>query len=284
LKGLPSPYSAPMVTTLDSGPLRHELRSLVLDLVAESGELALQMQGNLRSWETKSSATDLVTEADLTIERHLVRRILATRPDDSISAEEETDHRGNSNVRWWIDPIDGTTDYFYGRHYWTISLAVAIDDVVVVGAVNAPALGALYHAVEGAGAFRGENRIACGAQTELGLALIGTGFSYSSSHRSSQAQTLAHVLPAVRDIRRTGSAALELCFVADGASDGFYEDGLNRWDAAAGVLMVQEAGGIAERLSNDRGTYCASNPLLYPQLRALVEGDQPEQPHTFVDF
>jgi myo-inositol-1(or 4)-monophosphatase len=239
-------------------------------VIVEAGQRALDLSANIRSWNTKSSSTDLVTNADLEVECLIVQRILATSPDDSIEAEEGSGRTGTSNVRWWVDPIDGTTEFFYGRPLWSVSIAVEVDGAVVAGAVYAPLLGQLFTASLGGGAKCNGEPISIGRVKDLEFALIGTGFSYNADIRRRQAETLCEVAPKVRDFRRSGSAALELCMVAAGKSDGFFEDGLTKWDTAAGFLIVEEAGGVAGVLDIERGVSCAANPALFTSLTRLL--------------
>jgi myo-inositol-1(or 4)-monophosphatase len=241
-------------------------------LIVDAGDRAFDLSANIQSWCTKSSSTDLVTSVDHDVERLIVQRILKNSPDDSIEAEEGNGCVGSSNVRWWVDPIDGTTEFLYGRPLWSVSIGVEVDAVMVAGAVYAPVLGQLFTACLGGGARCNGVSITVGNTEALELALVGTGFSYDAAIRARQAATLCGVLPNIRDIRRSGSAALELCMVASGKSDAFFEDGLTKWDTAAGFLIVQEAGGVAGVLNTQRGVSCAANRSLFPALTRLLEG------------
>ena len=209
---------------------------------------------------TKSSPTDIVTVMDTRAEELLRELLLSERPDDAFFGEEGDDHAGTSGLTWVVDPIDGTVNYLYDLPAYAVSVAAVAGDPkepgawqVVAGAVADPALRRVYHAALGCGAYeRGWDdpassrgtRLTVGSVDILSAALVGTGFGYTPERRLEQGQTLLELLPRVRDIRRFGSAALDLCSVATGRLDGFYESGLNAWDIAAGWLLVTEAGGV----------------------------------------
>ena len=193
---------------------------------------------------TKTSPTDFVTEMDTAAEELIVGRLTEARPDDSVLAEEGGGRTGTSAVRWVIDPLDGTTNYVYGDPRYGISIAAELDGEVVVGVVADPTLDEVFTAVKGEGALLNGEPITHSGHGDLATALIATGFSYLPEHRAHQAQVLTHVLPAVRDIRRHGSAALDLCWVACGRVDGYYEVTLQPWDIAAGVLVAAESGAL----------------------------------------
>ncbi|NCD18640.1 MAG: inositol monophosphatase [Actinobacteria bacterium] len=198
---------------------------------------------------TKSSDVDIVTAVDQEVEQWLLDQLASARPDDAVLGEEGDGRTGTSGLTWVVDPIDGTVNYLYGLPHWSVSVAVCAGPPepgaweLLAGAVAAPALGVTWHAVRGGGAFRGETRIEARAGVPLGKALVGTGFSYVAERRSRQGAAVAALLPQVRDIRRLGSVAIDLCLVADGSLDAHYERGLNVWDIAAGSLVLTESGG-----------------------------------------
>jgi myo-inositol-1(or 4)-monophosphatase len=196
----------------------------------------------LSGLSTKSTATDLVTIHDRAAEATIVTGLAAARPDDGIVGEEGTARPGTSGISWLVDPIDGTTNYVYGLHHWATSIAAADAEGVLAGAVYAPVLGELFAAGRGRGATLGGRPIRCSDRDDLALALVATGFGYLPSARVEQAGLLTGVLGEVRDIRRLGSAAIDLCHVACGRVDAYYETGLSPWDAAAGELIAREAG------------------------------------------
>ena len=229
------------VTNVSSEPAA--LLALAVDLAERAGELAAQgRRRGLTKPDTKSSPTDMVTEFDRASESLIVTGLRAARPDDGIVGEEGANVTGTSGIEWFIDPIDGTTNYLYGQPAWAVSIAAADGSGTMVGVVHASVLAETFAAVRGGGARLNGADIAVSATTELANALVATGFSYRAAMRAAQGALAHHVLPRVRDIRRLGSAALDLCFVACGRCDAYYEEGLNAWDSAAGALIAAEAG------------------------------------------
>lgn len=222
------------------------LLHLAKDIALEAGELVASRAGERRQWvSTKSSSTDMVTEVDRASEALIVSRVLAARPADGILGEEGTDREGTSGVRWIIDPLDGTTNFLYGFPAYAVSIGIEVDGETVAGVVHDAARRETFSARRGGGAFCNGTAIHVTAQDQLSLALAGSGFGYEPAHRARQARVLAEVLGHVRDLRRAGSAALDLCSVACGRLDAYFEGPLNTWDVSAGMLIVQEAGGIA---------------------------------------
>jgi myo-inositol-1(or 4)-monophosphatase len=198
---------------------------------------------------TKSSGTDPVTRADVAAQQVIAGVITRARPGDAIFGEEGLDRPGDSGWRWIVDPLDGTVNYLYGRDQWSVSIAVEDPDgAVVVGVVLAPALGRTYTSVRGRGSWLDGQRLAVRPAADLASAVIGTGFSYAPATRAAQAAVLSRLLPSVADIRRCGSAALDLADVAAGRIDAFYENDLSPWDWAAGALLAAEAGASVSEL------------------------------------
>lgn len=228
---------------------RTELRSLCERLATEAGEIAragrtaISATGGF-SGTTKSSSTDVVTEYDRAAEAHIVGELRRLRPDDAIVGEEGTADDGTSGYAWFIDPIDGTTNFVYDQPSWSCSVAVALDGAMIAGAVAVPPLGELFSAADGCGATRNGEPIRVSGAGDLSLALVGTGFSYDPATRRDQAVVVAGLIDRVRDIRRLGSAAVDLCMVACGRLDLYFERHLNSWDAAAGELIAREAGAV----------------------------------------
>lgn len=223
-----------------------ELLRLAQRLATEAGELLLAAVDDLRvDVTTKSSGTDMVSEMDRASETLIVKGVLAERPDDAILGEETGAREGASGVRWVIDPLDGTTNYLYRHPTWAVSIGVEVDGVMEVGVVAAPGHHEVFTAVRGEGARLNGDRIAVTAETDLASALVGTGFGYGAGRRGRQAEVLPHLLPKVRDIRRNGVASMDLCWVACGRLDGYFEAGGQPWDVAAGLLIATEAGAIA---------------------------------------
>jgi myo-inositol-1(or 4)-monophosphatase len=226
-----------------------ELRRLASTLAADGGAVALAGRRaviDLAGLEgtTKSTSTDLVTQFDRAAERAIVDTLRRVRPGDAIVGEEGTADEGDNGYAWYIDPIDGTTSFVYDQPTWACSVGVARDGVMVAGAVFLPVLDELFSAAAGEGATRNGGTISVSATKQLELALIATGFSYHSEVRRQQARRLAAMISEIRDVRRTGSAAVDLCFVACGRVDAYFEIGLNPWDSAAGELIAREAGAI----------------------------------------
>lgn len=228
----------------------------------------------------KSSATDAVTQMDRASEALLVDLLLAEGPDDAVLGEEGGQRAGSSGVRWVLDPLDGTVNYLYGIPEWAVSVAAEVDGTVVAGVVFAPALKTTWWAAAGNGAWMSADDgeptpIAVGQEQRLGHALVGTGFGYTVPRRHWQGQILARVITHVRDIRRAGAAAIDLCRVAQGTLDAMFERGLQPWDHAAGGLILTEARGlIGDLTGGPAGEYMtiAGNPALFEQLRAVVAG------------
>ena len=191
---------------------------------------------------TKSSAVDVVTESDRSAERLIRKTLLGARPDDAVLGEEGDDESGTSGVRWIVDPIDGTVNFLYGIPQYAVSIAAELDGVVVAGVVRNAATGEEWTAIRGRGSWREGRRLVASGQTQLGQALVATGFGYDAARRAHQAAVLAQVLPLVRDVRRFGAASVDLCFAAEGRVDAYFEKGLNAWDHAAGGLVAAEAG------------------------------------------
>ncbi|WP_123393300.1 inositol monophosphatase family protein [Nocardioides aurantiacus] len=228
-----------------------ELLDLALRVAREAGALALRMRHEgVEVAATKSSDTDVVTRADRASEELLRERILAARPDDAIVGEEGDDVRGGSGVRWVLDPVDGTVNYLYGLPHWAVSVAAArtVDGVeqVVAGAVVAPVLGREYAALHGAGSWRDGVRLQVREPAAPEAALVATGFSYSRDVRTRQGRAVAELLARVRDVRRGGSCALDLCALAEGAVDAYVEEGPYWWDHAAAGLVATEAGAVVD--------------------------------------
>ncbi|RAY10902.1 inositol monophosphatase [Actinomadura craniellae] len=196
---------------------------------------------------TKSSPTDVVTQMDQAAERLIVERIRAVRPDDGFLGEEGAASGGSSGVRWIVDPIDGTVNYLYDLPDWAVSIAAEVDGRVVAGAIEMPRRGETYTAALGRGALlhtaTGTVELRVNAEVPLDRALVATGFGYAAERRAHQAAVLTEVLPRVRDIRRGGSCCVDMCALATGRVDAYYERGTQRWDIAAGSLIVEEAGG-----------------------------------------
>ncbi len=222
---------------------------------------------------SKSTPTDTVTVMDRRAERVILDGLAAERPDDAVVTEESANRTGSSGVTWYVDPLDGTVNYLYGITQYAVSLGAEIDGEAAVGIVVDVARDEEYAAVRGGGAWCNGRRLTCSTQTEPALSLVATGFSYSAARRGAQGRTVAQLLPAIRDIRRFGSAALDLCAVAAGRIDGYYEAGMSPWDWAAGALIAREAGARVDGLLGKPPgghTTLAANPGLFSALHDLL--------------
>ena len=197
----------------------------------------------LRGLDTKSTATDMVSDADREAEELLERLLMTARPNDALLGEEGAGRTGTTGLRWVVDPLDGTTNFVFGYPHWAVSVAVEDEHGVLAGAIYDPSRDELFAAARGMGATLNNKPIHTRATTDLGQALIATGFSYNAQRRAAQSIQVASLIGKIRDIRRAGAAALDLAWVACGRIDGFWESDLNPWDWAAGSLLVLEAGG-----------------------------------------
>jgi myo-inositol-1(or 4)-monophosphatase len=278
------------------------LLRIAVDAASEAGELLASWRGDVRPEvvDTKSSPTDVVTEMDRRSEAMITDRIRTVRPGDTVLGEEGGQTAGGplpagtgagdgvagapGLVRWVVDPLDGTVNYLYGLPEWCVSIAAEVDGVVVAGVVEVPRLGETFTAVAGQGAWlhRGGTAVAlrCNSGVELGQALVGTGFGYAAGRRQVQGEVVAALMPYVRDIRRAGSAAVDLCSVAAGRLDAFFERGLNYWDFAAGGLIAREAGAVVGGLCGrpeSTSMALAAGPELYRQLDIFLTRLNPER-------
>jgi myo-inositol-1(or 4)-monophosphatase len=236
---------------MDSGPGHAELdqlREVAVRLAEEAARLAARLRTEaITQLHTKSSRTDVVTAADTATERLLRERIAELRSDDAVLGEEgglSREARRPGQLCWLVDPIDGTVNYLYGFPWYAVSVAVTRNGTALAGAVAEPESGRMWSAAQGHGASLNGQPLRASSADQLDLALIGTGFSYLPERRRRQGELAAGLLTRVRDIRRAGSAALDLCAVAAGWLDGFYEHGINPWDWAAGALVAKEAGAV----------------------------------------
>ena len=223
--------------------IKAELLLLATDIARAAGEL-LMARPDVFDLEMKSSAIDFATQMDLASEKLIVTKILEARPDDGIIGEEGSAIPSKSGVTWVIDPLDGTVNYFYGIAGWNVSIAAKDSDGVQVGVVYAPSINSLWTATKDGGASCNGKKISCNDPVEFNRALIGTGFSYDLKDRADQARIASKLLLEIRDLRRLGAGAVDLCLVATGRLDAFYELGLNEWDLAAGGLIATEAGAL----------------------------------------
>jgi myo-inositol-1(or 4)-monophosphatase len=259
---------------------RGDLLDLARGLAVQAGQMVMlgRASSGIADADTKSSSTDVVTEFDRASEALIVAGIREARPDDGIVGEEGTSSPGTSGMHWLIDPIDGTTNFLYGLPGYAVSIAVrsSVDDPAdtEVGVVYVPTTGELFTATRGGGAFLNGAPIRCSDTTDLALALVGTGFSYQPERRGRQARRVAEMLPRVRDVRRLGAAAPDLCYVAAGRLDVYFEQYLGPWDLAAGELIAREAGcrtGAIDGGPVHPGSVLVTTPALFDATRSLIE-------------
>jgi len=243
------------------------------ETVARSAGAHLMNRPATFTFTEKSSAVDFATQMDQQAEELIVKQLLAARGDDGIIAEEGSAKASSSGVTWVIDPLDGTVNYLYGLPGWNVSIAAKDKDGVLVGVVYAPSINGLWSAVRGGDATYNGDKIKCNDPVTLDKALLATGFAYDLDLRSTQGQVISNLLPQIRDLRRNGAAAVDLCYVAMGSLDGYFEASLSEWDHAAGGLIATQAGAVisgrAGGPANKDLVVCAG-PALHAQLLPLI--------------
>lgn len=258
-----------------------QLLELAVRTAEAAGRLLAEHRDRVLTIDTKTSVTDPVSEADRASEHLITSRILDARPDDGILGEEDAaNRRGSSGIGWVIDPLDATVNYLYGIPQWCVSIAAEDDDGALVGVVHDPVKNETFTAARGHGATRNGHALEVTRIADLGQTLVATGFAYDAAMRADQGHDIADLLPRVRDIRRAGSAALDLAYVAAGRLDAYIEFGLQPWDWAAGRLLVTEAGGRVtghERTlgGRRRAGLVAGGPAAHDHLVAWLEGRRP---------
>ncbi|MGH8963498.1 MAG: inositol monophosphatase family protein [Jatrophihabitantaceae bacterium] len=255
--------------------LPSELERMAIELATGAADIVRSARERPLSVSSKSTSTDLVTGADRESERWLVEQVARRRPGDSVLAEEGGAHGPSSGgVRWVMDPIDGTVNFVLGLPQYAVSVAAEVDGAVVAGAVCSPASGELFHAHAGGGAYLRGRLLRGPREVPLSRAVVGTGFGYDATRRARQAAVVAALLPRIADIRRQGAASLDLCAVAAGRLDAYFEAGLSPWDHAAGGLIAAEAGCVVRGLrgcaAGERMVVVAA-PELIGELATLLE-------------
>jgi myo-inositol-1(or 4)-monophosphatase len=254
--------------------LQDELLALATELAHEAGAGLSEAFGRALAISAKSTPTDLVSEADLATERLIRARLEAARPDDAILGEEGDDRPGTSGLRWVVDPLDGTVNFLFGIPVWSVSVACEDSDGVLAGVVFDPLRGETWAATrDGSAMLDGVPLESPPGRGQLSTALVATGFGYDAAVREVQSRAVARLLPRVRDVRRLGSAALDLAWTAAGRYDAYYEHGVKHWDVAAGALICERAGLAVRELAPvppaESGLLVAA-PALADQLLALV--------------
>ncbi|HEX8344829.1 MAG TPA: inositol monophosphatase family protein [Actinoplanes sp.] len=256
-----------------------ELLAVAVRIAREAADTARRTRAAaITDVQTKSTGTDVVTAADRAVERQVVEDLRRHRPGDAVLGEEygaagDGAPPGPGAVRWILDPIDGTVNYLYGLPQYAVSLAAEVDGVVVAGVVRNAATGDEWTATKGGGAWHGDRRLTGSVRTSLDQALVATGFGYDPARRAHQGTVLAGLITQVRDIRRFGAAALDLCMAAEGSVDAYFEKGLNPWDHAAGGLVAAEAGLVVSGLDGappGPDMVVAAPPALHDALHDLL--------------
>ena len=263
-----------MTTVADTSDHLGELRDLAVELAVAASVVHRQGRERALQISVKSAPNDYQSDVDRRAEATIVERLAAVRPHDGLVAEEGSTRTGDSGVRWIVDPLDGTMNYVYGYPAYCSSVAAEVDGEVAVGAVSESPTGIVFWAVRGGGAWQDDRRLTARLQTvDLGRALVGTGFSYDAGQRARQGATMAHLLDKVADIRRGGAAALDLCRLAAGQLDAYFELDLSPWDYAAGRLIAREAGAEVLELPAAHGkgpAVVGAGPALMPAFVALL--------------
>jgi len=245
-----------------------ELLDIAIDAAKQAGALLLErFQGPRTGVTTKSTATDMVSDADNAAEHLITDLIRHHRSHDAILGEESGTREGTTGIRWVVDPLDGTTNFLYGIPHWAVSIAVERNGHAEAAVVYDPTKDECFAAEATRGATLNGRTIHVSTQTDISKALIATGFSYRPSERAASADRLAKMIQHIRDVRRAGAASLDLAWTACGRVDGYWEDPIEHWDVAAGLLLVQEAGGLTRRQGN---AVTAAGPGIFDALRGLT--------------
>jgi myo-inositol-1(or 4)-monophosphatase len=245
------------------------------EAASTAGKILIRLFGRV-SHVTKKGTIDLVTEADFQSEKTVIDIIRSYFPRDSVLSEELGEHDRSSSRTWIIDPLDGTTNFVHGFPFFAVSIALEINGELVAGVILNPFMGELFEAAKGTGSFLNSNPIAVSGTPNLEDALLATGFPYDIQERADEVlNRFRKMLVVSQGVRRPGSAALDMCYVAAGRLDGFWEEGLKPWDTAAGMIIIEEAGG---KLSNFRGEHytpyrnsiVAANPFIHGAMLTAI--------------
>lgn len=251
------------------------LRVIAAECARAAGELLLErfVAGGERAVGAKSTPTDLVSEADFAAERAIRELLAARRPGDAVLGEEGGETRAGEGLRWVVDPLDGTVNFLFGVPQWCVSVAVEDDEGGVAGAVFDPLRDEIFCGERGGAATLNGSPVSGSTRADLASALVATGFAYDPDVRARQAAVVSRLLPVVRDVRRMGSAALDMAWTAAGRFDAFYERGVQAWDIAAGSLLCACSGLVVLPLEADAGVpagVMVAPPGLLDDLHALV--------------
>ncbi|MFH1797755.1 MAG: inositol monophosphatase family protein [Candidatus Omnitrophota bacterium] len=250
------------------------IKKLAVSIAEKAGKYALKRMGNLKEIKHKEGVNNLVTDVDKKCEEMIISKINKTFPGHSILAEESGEHGAKGGIRWVIDPLDGTTNYAHTFPFFCVSIGIIFEDVVRVGVVYDPSRDELFSAEEGTGAFLNKRRISVSKQRKVQDSLLATGFAYDIDGRIANLDYFKIMLENSQALRRAGSAAIDLCYVASGRFDGFWEFNLNPWDTAAGQLIVKEAGGLVTTLNGNqfdifKKEIIATNGLIHDEMIRL---------------
>ncbi|MFM8192909.1 MAG: inositol monophosphatase family protein [Actinomycetota bacterium] len=250
-----------------------ELLNLAESIARKAGALLMNRPSKF-DLDEKSGVFDFATQMDHESEKLIVAEILAARPDDGLIGEEGANRPSTSGITWVIDPIDGTVNYLYDIPGWCISIGAKDQDGALVGVVFSPATNSLWKASRSNGAYLNDVKISCNDPVALNRALVGSGFAYDIEKRKIQASLIERLLPEIRDLRRLGACAVDICHVASGSLDAYFEAGVNEWDYAAAGLIATEAGAV---ISIDEGIWngeknmvIVAGPALHPALSAQI--------------
>ncbi len=268
-----TPGAAPDALPAAPSALGFDLLGLARRAARAAGTELLARADQPHRVSTKSTPTDLVSEADGVAESVIRETLLGARPDDGFVGEEGSRDAGSTGITWVVDPLDGTVNYLFGDREWSVSIAAVDAAGPLVGVVIEPVTGRLWTAVRGEGAWRDDVEISARRTPALADAMVLAGLSYDSAHRRRQMEMFTDVAPGVRDLRRHGSAALELCRVAEGTADAYVESPIFRWDIAAGALIAREAGARVHVTDLDevRRSVLAATPVIFDELLALLQ-------------
>jgi myo-inositol-1(or 4)-monophosphatase len=265
-----------------------ELLDIAISVAQVSGEMVLERRrGHVEVADTKSTLNDVVTQVDRDSEQLIKDMLHSARPQDGFLGEEGGSGESTSGITWVVDPIDGTVNFLYGIPHYAVSIAAVEGQPepdqwnVLAGVVFNPATGEMFHAAKGNGALLGNHSISVAAPVQIENALLLTGFAYAKRYRRAQGELMQEILPRVRDIRRLGTASLDLAYVAAGRANIYFERTLSPWDHAAGELIVREAGGVVTGfgdLAPGREAIFAGQREMVARMKDLVaqfDGDRP---------
>lgn len=272
------------VATSKASAAQRDLLTLACNLARRAGDHARGGRAEgVHVVGTKLTDTDMVTKFDREAESMIIAGLRAARPDDSIIGEEGGGHTGTSGVEWHVDPIDGTTSFMYGLPTWCVSIGARDAQGPLVGAVFMPDLNEMFAAERGGGATLNDRAIRCSRLTDVRKALVATGFSYTPAHRTVQSRRVTEFIHEIRDVRRMGAAAVDICFVACGRLDAYFEENLHTWDILAAELIAREAGARSGDFAGGPlrpAEVLVSAPGVFDALSGLLVAAMRKHPHA----